>query len=311
MLTRPGMGSLSAGFQQVDGAAFMLSEWTHVQPNEWYAEGPTLMGAYGWGLQGWDVSSIFQMGGSKGGFTNRIGANLSDATNPVILATFPTVARMVRRFDVTEAPVTHTLNAHPASLAEGKLSFRGTTLQDRDDKSFTTDKVPVEALAANRVAVKFTDSYQDTQPFDLAPYLDGTTIVSSTKQLRWTPAPEGQSLGGYLTINTPATKGFAVILLSAQGPTDTLATAQAIVVTAMARGRNTGMEFNEAGNQVLNMGKPPLLLEPVLAALTLPFAGTLDLLDHDGNAATASRAFKNSLALDGAADRTPFYQIRR
>lgn len=281
MLTRPGMGSLSAGFQQVDGAAFMLSEWTHVQPNEWYAEGPAIMGAYGWGLQGWDVSYIFQMGGGKGGFTNRIGANLWDATNPVILATFPTVARMVRRFDVTEAPVTHTLNAHPTSLAEGKLSFRGTTIQDRDDKSFTTDKVPVEALAATRVAVKFTDSYQDTQPFDLAPYLDGTTIVSSTQQLRWTPAPEGQSLGGYLAINTPATKGFvgfapggktfdlgdgysitpakgfAVILLSAQGPTDTLATAKAIVVTAMARGRNTGMEFNEAGNQVLNMGKPP------------------------------------------------------
>jgi hypothetical protein len=335
LLARPGTGNLSVGFQQVDNAAFMLSEWIHVQPNEWYAEGPATLGAYGWGLQGWDVSYLFQMGPGKGAFTDRIGRNLWDATNPVVLATFPTVARMVRRLDVAEAPATHTLNVHPDSLAEGKMSFRGTTVQDRDHKSFSTDKVPNEALAATRVAVKFTETHQDTATFDLKPFLDGTTIVSATKQLRWTPAAEGEVHGGYFTINTPATKGFvgfapggrtfdlgdgytitpakgfAVILLSAKGQTETLATAKAIVVTAMARGRNTGMSFNAEADQILAMGAAPLLLEPVNATFTLPFAGTLDLLDHDGNAATSSRPFKNKFDLAGAQDRTPFYLIRR
>ncbi len=335
MLARPGMGSLSAGFQQVAEAAFMLSEWTHVQPNEWSAEGPALMGAYGWGLQGWDVSYIFQMGAGKGRFTDRIGRNLWDATNPVILATFPTVSRMVRRRDVTESPVTQTLNVHPASVAVGKLSFRGTTVQDHDDKSFATDKVPTDALAATRVAVKFTPDYEDTPEFDLTPYLDGTTIVSATKQLRWTPAPNGDPTGGHFTINTPATKGFvgfapgdqsfdlgdgftltpaegfAVILLTARGPDETLADTRDIIVTVMARGRNTGMEFNSQADTVLAMGEPPLLLEPVKATLTTPFSGTLDLLDHDGNQPTSSRKFQNELTFDGTSDKTPFYRIRR
>ena len=33
-------------------SAFTLSEWAHVLPNEWQAEGPAIIGAYGLGLQG-------------------------------------------------------------------------------------------------------------------------------------------------------------------------------------------------------------------------------------------------------------------
>ena len=89
------------GFQQVEGACFMLSEWTHVQPNEWYAEGPAILGAYGWGLQGWDVSYHFLIGGGNNAeISDRIGKGAWDGANPAILATFPAVARMVRRLDV-------------------------------------------------------------------------------------------------------------------------------------------------------------------------------------------------------------------
>ena len=77
MLARPGSGNLSAGFQQVNDCSFMLSEWIHVQPNEWYAEGPALVGAYGWGLQGWDVSNLFQMGSSRGRISGRLGIHQS------------------------------------------------------------------------------------------------------------------------------------------------------------------------------------------------------------------------------------------
>jgi hypothetical protein len=335
MLARPGMGNLSAGFQQVDGSAFMLSEWIHVQPNEWSAEGPVTMGAYGWGLQGWDVSYLFQMGSTRGLLSERIGRNPWDASNPVLLATMPSVSRMVRRLDVTESPQTHTLNAHVPSLLKGVMGFRGTTEQAHDEKSFSTDKVPMEALAATRIAVKFGDSYQDTPKFDISPFLDGGTIVSATRQLRWTPGEKDNPTSGHFTINTPGTKGFvgfapggktfdlgdsfmitpdagfAVILLSARGEKETLADARQIVITAMARGRNSGMTFNDEGNKVLSIGKPPILLEPVKASIKLPFGGTLDLLDHDGNAATASRVFKDVIILAGTEDKTPFYLLRR
>ena len=72
MLARAGSGSLSSGLQQVDDRPFMLSEWIHVFPNEWGVEGPAVLGAYGMGLQGWDVSFMFQNRDS-GTFSEKIG----------------------------------------------------------------------------------------------------------------------------------------------------------------------------------------------------------------------------------------------
>ena len=60
MLARAGSGSLSSGLQQVSDRPFMLSEWIHVFPDEWFAEGPAIVGTYGMGLQGWDASFLFQ-----------------------------------------------------------------------------------------------------------------------------------------------------------------------------------------------------------------------------------------------------------
>ncbi|MFW6032597.1 MAG: hypothetical protein ACOCTI_04405 [Phycisphaeraceae bacterium] len=335
MLNQPGSGNLSVGFQQVDDAAFMLSEWIHVQPNPWYAEGPVIMGAYGWGLQGWDASYFFQMGSTRGQISPRLGVNPWDASNPLGLATFPVVSRMVRRLDVAESDETKHLNVHLPSLKQGEMSFRGTTVQNHDEKVFSTDKVPPEALAATRVAVRFTDSWQETPAFDMTPYLDGETVVSATEELRWTPGEENDPSSGYCIINTGGTKGFvgfapggetfnlgdgfavtpeqgfAVILLSAQGRDEVLATADRIVVTAVARGRNTGMQLSDEKNRIVKAGQAPLLMEPVRAQVTTPFDAQLDVLDHDGIQATASRAVEGGFVIDGSEDRTPFYLIRR
>jgi len=334
MLAQPGTGTLSVGLQQVDDRPFMMSEWIHVQPNEWYAEGPAIIGTYGCGLNGWDVSFMFE-NGDKGEFSKKLDRDTWDVTNPAILATFPTIARQVRRMDVQESPETKTLNVHIPSVEEGKLSFIGTTVQQNDEKTFTTDMVSSAALAATRVAVKFTDKYKETPQFDIAEYLDGNTIVSSTKQLRWTPAPEQESKGGYFTLNTLSTKafvgfapggetfdlgdgfsitpekGFAVIYLSAKGENETLQAADEIVVTTMARVRNTGMVFNDEGNIVVESGDKPLVFEPVKALVSVPFKGNLELLDHDGAVVMAERKFRRKFAIDGAIDKTPFYIISK
>ncbi|MGF1451338.1 MAG: hypothetical protein ACFB21_04585 [Opitutales bacterium] len=336
LLADPGSGNLSAGFQQVDGACFMISEYTHVQPNEWYAEGPVLLGAYGWGLQGWDVSYNFAFSGDPlGHLSDKIGNNPWDIENPAIAATMPAVSRMVRRMDVAEAPQTHHLNVHLPSLEEGRMSFRGETVQQHDVKTFSTDKVPPEALAATRVAIDFTEDYKETKPFDLSPYLQDGYLVSSTGQLRWMDGPEGDTTSGYVLIDTPATKafvgfapggrsfdlgdgftiapeaGFSVIVLTAAGQTETLASDREIVMIAMARARNTGMVFNEAGNRVLEKGTPPLRLEPVVAKLTVPFRGTIDVLNQDATAVKTSRSFAGDIAIDSGNDATPYYRLRK
>ena len=60
MLANPGSGDLSSGLQQVAGHPFGISEWIHVYPSLYSAEGPALFAAYGMGLQGWDASYEFQ-----------------------------------------------------------------------------------------------------------------------------------------------------------------------------------------------------------------------------------------------------------
>ena len=60
MLARPGSGYFGTGLQQVVDRPFALSEWIHVYPNVYAAEGPAIVAAYGMGLQGWDASYEFQ-----------------------------------------------------------------------------------------------------------------------------------------------------------------------------------------------------------------------------------------------------------
>lgn len=334
MLAVPGSGMLSTGMQQVDDRPFMLSEWIHVSPSEWMAEGPAILGAYGWGLNGWDASFAFQ-NGDTGTFSATVGRWPWDATHPAFLAACAAVARQVRRMDVMESPTTLALNVHLPSLKEGRMSFRGETLQANDRKSLTSDRIPMRMLATGRVAIRFNDRWQETEPAIVDQGPDDAVITSGTGQLRWRPAPPGTMIGGQFTINTAATKafvgfsdgdrtfdlgdgftlkpakGFSVIYLTAKGSSETIEDADEIVVVAVARSRNTGMRFNDEGNILLDRGTAPILMEPVRATATLPFAGTLQVLDHDGHRAVSQRPAPHAVEIDGSADKTPFYLLRR
>ena len=88
MLAVPGSGILSSGMQQVTDRPFMLSEWIHVTPNEWGVEGPAIIGAYGMGLQGWDVSFLFQ-NRDDGGFRSVLNKDRWEATRHKSWGCFP------------------------------------------------------------------------------------------------------------------------------------------------------------------------------------------------------------------------------
>jgi hypothetical protein len=336
MVDHPGAEMLSSGMMQTDDAPFMLSEWIHVFPNEWYTEGPAIIGAYGMGLNGWDVSYMFTcLGGNQGTFSPELGGAW-DVMTPMILGTFPAVARFVRRMDIDQSDRTATMNICVPALREGKVSVRCTSEEQHDIKSYSSEQVPNRALAVTRVAVKFTETYEETPTFDFAPYMDGPTYVSDTKQLRWTPARDGQLRTGYFTMNTPATRGFcgfadgaqsfdlgSVRISPARGFSAIYVTARRmeaeqiedeseVLIVGMGRGRNTGMEFNEEGNKVLDKGKGPILLEPIKAAITVPGAVSVTLLDHDGRPTDRTLPVEEcAFAIDGSRDRTPYYLVKR
>jgi len=332
MLHTPGSGTLSVGLQQAVDRPFMLSEWIHVFPSEWGVEGPAILGAYGLGLQGWDVSYMFQNRDS-GSFSDRIGRDQWDATAPQVLGIFPAVARGVLRGDVKESDLVAPLYVHVPSLAEVKLGFIDRTVQEYDVKSFDTDKVPARALAVARCAVQFTEEYRDTPACDVAPFQKDGWLVSSTNQLRWREGGDAK-LGGCFTIDTPGTKAvvgfaegqpcrlgdvtitpqcpFAAIYVTAREPDKDIATSNRLLIVAIARARNTGMKFNDAEDSLVDRGNPPILMEPVKATIALGKAGhpKVYLLSHDGLRTKTTLPTENrTVSIDTARDKTPYYVV--
>jgi hypothetical protein len=310
----------------------MLSEWIHVFPNEWGVEGPAILGAYAMGLQGWDVSYLFQ-NGDDATFSQQLGRQAWDVMAPQILASFPAIARQVLRGDVRESAVVAARNVHVPSLFEGRLGFDDQVAQGYDDKELDTSAVPARALAAVRCVVKFTDRFQETPAFNLRPYLQDGFVVSSTKQLRWKEADSGKT-GGYFTMNTDGTRAvvgfaegqacrlgevtltpqsrFAALYVTALGPDERIAASKRWLITALARARNTGMKFSVNGDELLDRGKGPVLMEPVKA--TIAIAGRrvseVRLLDHDGCRTDRTlQAANGQFVIDGARDRTPYYEV--
>ena len=56
-----------------------------------------------------------------------------------------------------------------------------------------------------------------------------------------------------------------------------LAASKHILVTAMARDKQTGTEYSEDGARLVKAGGPPLLMEPVIATITLKGAAPAEV----------------------------------
>ena len=333
MLSRAGSGQLSSGLQQVVDRPFMLSEWIHVFPNEWGVEGPAILGAYGMGLQGWDVSYMFQ-NRDAAGFSRQVGREPWDVTSPQVLGVFPAVSRQVLRGDVKESQVLATRNVHVPSLFEGKLGFDDKVVQGYDDKELDSSKVPARALAAARCVIAFTKSHQETPVFRLKPYLKDGVIVSSTGQLRWKEGEKGPP-GGFFTINSPGTRAvvgfakgqqcrlgtvtispqcrFGAVYVTAREPDGGVDSSPKLLIVAIARARNTGMQLNAQENQLLKKGEAPVLMEPIKAVIRIRRAGKAKvvLLDHDGRLTDRTlKVSDGTFTIDGARDKTPYYLVQ-
>jgi hypothetical protein len=254
-------------------------------------------------------------------------------TAPQVLGVFPAVARQVLRGDVKASDVVVSRNVHVPSMHEGKLGFDDTVSQDQDVKSFDSTAAPAQTLAVARAVVTFTDSFQPTAPFDLSPFIapDGT-LTSSTGQLRWSQSPTPR--GGYFTIDSPGTQAvvgfaegrrvelgqvtitpqshFGAIYVTALEDDQDLTSSKRLLITAIARARNTGQKLNSAENALLAPGEAPILMEPVKASIELRRSGSpkVMLLDHDGLETAQSLSVQDGrLAIDGARDKTMYYLV--
>ena len=331
MLTRPGSGYFGSGLQQVRDRPFALSEWIHVYPNVYSAEGPAIVAAYGMGLQGWDASYEFQSQASRRVFDDTAGGfpwGVWEADVPTSLGQFPALARMIHRGDVREGDVISVRRVSPAALAEGRFSFSDKVEQRGDVKSFG-GSVPPEALAAGRVVVEFTDLSQASVLPDLGHYRQGALLKAVTGQLAWDTSGKG-----FFTVNTAGTKAvvghapgkeqtlgdvkirldspFASLFLTACERGEDLASGRRALLTVLARQCNTGFTYFSPDHKVLSNGGPPILLEPVKATVTFtsrPIAA-VNVLDHDGRHTGRTLPVTDGrFTLDGTRDKSIYYEV--
>jgi hypothetical protein len=331
MLTKPGSGYFGSGLEQVADRPFALSEWIHVYPSAYAAEGPAIVAAYGMGLQGWDASYEFQSQAGTRVYDDTAGGfpwGVWEADVPSSLGQFPTLARMVLRGDVKEGDVIAVRRVGPTDLAEGTFPFIDKVEQQGDVKTFT-GTVPGDAMAAGRVVVEFTEKSQPSLVPDLKRYRAGSVIKSTTGQLAWDTAGQG-----FFTVNTPGTKAvvgfsrseeqklgdvtvkvdspFAVFVLTAAGRDEDLSKGKRALISVMARSSNTGFSYFGPDNRVLKNGGPPILLEPVKATVAI---GSRDIeavhiLDHDGKRTGRTLPVTGGrFTIDGSKDKAIYYEV--
>ncbi len=330
MLTKPGSGYFGSGMQQVIDRPFGLSEWIHVYPNVYSAEGPAILAAYGMGLQGWDASYEFQSQANRRAFDDTAGGfpwGVWEADTPTSLGQFPALARMIYRGDVKEGKVISVRRVSPTDLAEGRFNFTDKVEQHGDVKTFG-GAVPPEALAAGRVVVEFADKSQPSELPDMKLYRKGSVIHSTTGQLAWDVSDKG-----FFTVNTAGTKAvvgftggkeqtlgdvkikletpFASLFLTALEPGEDLAAGKRALISVLARQSNTGFTYFAPDNKVLNNGGPPILLEPVKATVTVGRQiASVNVLDHDGRRTGRTLAVSDGkFMIDGAKDKAVYYEV--
>lgn len=156
--------------------------------------------------------------------------------------------------------------------------------------------------------------------------------MSSTGQLSWTEGGENRH-AGYFTMDTDATKAvvgfakgqtcelgavtitprsrFGAIYVTAKERDKTIASSTSLLIVAIARARNTGMQIFQ-DSRLLARGQPPIVMEPVKATISVRKAGSamLHLLDHDGRRTDRTLPVKEgTFEIDGARDHTPYYLL--
>jgi hypothetical protein len=330
-LDQAGRGIISTGMWQVEDKPFIMTEWTQKPPNQWKAEISPLFAFYGMGLQGWDAS--YQFAGSRSYMGNGWPGLRSYVTEtPHYIGQFPALAYAIYNghFDQADLAAARRVSLDDAFSGVDVLSqdFTGGGY-DENEPNGDLD-TPTEVLAIGRVTAKVADGQEHSEAVDWDEYWDqgNQTVQSMTDQLTWDYGNEvvlahsekTQGVIGFAGGHTYDLPGLTVdidtdfvsLLFT---PLDDLPLDQSqhILITAMSQDQQYGTVYNEDGTQLLEVGGPPLLMEPVRAHITLNGGpvSEVNVVDFYG-VPTAQQVARdgNSFDIDGRYA-TYYYEVKR
>ena len=324
-LGKPGSYLFSIGLKQVEDKPFSISEWTMCPPNQWKLEAAPIMAFYGLGLQGWDCSFHFSQDGTRlGDGWPRMSSYVTDT--PHYMGQWPALAFALHKGHIKQGDLIAARRTTPDAAMSGKPAW----LQDYyngNDLIKAPGGTPQEVFAAGRVTVGFNGGailvggrVDSRKPED-------RSIATGPSQLEWqygrelilveTARTQGV-IGKAGSVQLPAADikvatPFVSLLFT---PLDDLPLAQSkrILITALARDKQTGAKYSDDGTKLLATGTAPLLLEPVQATIKLTGAKALTIrpLDHYGmpKKEPVPVAADGTFQLDGRY-RAYYYEVRR
>ncbi|MGQ9681088.1 MAG: hypothetical protein ACUVX9_00975 [Anaerolineae bacterium] len=265
---------------------FFVSEWDHAWPDEWRAESPLAYAAVG-ALQGWSGLTIHtyrygtwrpvdRLGGGGSTINGITYRNHFDCFNdPAKIGLFPHAALILRRGDVRPAQTSVAiqvadtpgweLKRHqdiPALALLPEMHRCGMALPGQTvvaDEAVPADQPSVDA-SAGEVTSDTGELYRNWQK------RYGTINTPRTQAAYGFLGGLGRIVLQALTLNVQT--DFATIALSSLTD-EPIAQSASLLLTAVGRCDNTDARYDEQHTKQLDFGRPPILIEPIVAALEL------------------------------------------
>lgn len=275
--------------QRVRGKPFTVTEYQHPSPNDYGAEGPVMLAAYG-ALQDWDGLWMFDYGAGN----DTAGAGYFHSyfdlwQHPTKMANLMLAAAIFRRGDVQSAQKEYVLPVTPETEVD-TIASRGSSWSVMNSGQLG---MPGKLAFASRLSMSVGTNATGLATPPAAPA--GSVISSDTGELTWNTSTAGK---GTLQINTPKTRlfsgfstgqefdlggvkirpgatqlGWCTVGLTLTHGEDFTQGGSALMVVC-GEVNNTGMEWKDASRTSvgMNWGHAPVLAEVVPLILTLPMA---------------------------------------
>jgi hypothetical protein len=251
--------------QRAAGKPFIVTEWNCCWINEFVAEGPLLMAAYG-AYQDWGGALQFDYAG--GDWSDRISGTFDLGDKPHVLATWPAAARLFLAKHV-----------RPGATVEHALAF-----EDVAQGAAVHEGLPGQAGLRHRIAFRVA-AEGEAAVTTIRAEAPGPA-AADTGQLQW----NGEA--GLVTVDAPQTAGrigfaaapvqvgpvtfdlspeFAVVTVTALDGR-ALGASEHLLITATARAENSGMVYVETKRSARDPGHAPILMEPVRGTVRIAIA---------------------------------------
>ncbi|RAU95711.1 hypothetical protein [Paenibacillus sp. YN15] len=257
-----------AAYKRVFNQPYILGEWQECLTNDFRAEGDLMMAAMA-SFQNWNPIQ-FQMTAEAMPTANPyIKSAFGTFVDPAHTAIQPAAAILFHRGDVQEAMDSYYYSYSKQDVLNPAKGFPSSNI-------YRYGKVGImfSGFADYNAALSSTTALNKLQ----SKVTSGETVLSN--QLKWQPnsflinTPYTNAVAG-MEPNQPKDFGFSIIqytnpfaVISLNSLTrDTLQNTNRILLTAVARARNTGFMLNN--NEIVAPGKSPVLYEGVSGTITL------------------------------------------